>query len=200
MKRQDIVKGGEYVMLTPSQRTKIDDATKWDPIRKRIRVLDTAPIWADRYTGWGGWDKLPKLQAVEGFDGETAYQVKNRTEKRTYQHGVKYVKALVGTPRYSTAWRKNDTNEANTYDYIIECVAISMVAMPWSEYEERRAAARKAAENADRRAKAEGKRKAQAKADALRQRTEDRALVRRHLVNCAPADVLNAFNRLVGES
>ena len=131
MKRNEMKVGTEYAVLAPSQRAKVD--SNYGPDAKHVRVLDVEPIWSDRYIGWGGWDKLPKVSVV-GFNGEKAV-ARDRTERvseTSYGAGTgkRYVKVLVGKQGYGYKETK--------MEYEVVVVPISQVAMTWAEYDGRR--------------------------------------------------------------
>lgn len=142
MKRNELEVGAEYVVLAPSQRDKVDD--RYAPNVKRVRVLDTEPVWVKRYSG-GFRDDAPTKQ-IAGFDSDGSVDARDRTAAvRDSDYRAKdaksYVRCLVSDEH------RNSFRDERWYT--IEAVSTSMLAMPWAAYAERRAAAKARAEAAD---------------------------------------------------
>ena len=149
MKRNEMQVGAEYAVLSPSARNKVD--ADYAPAVKRVRILDTEPVWVESYRSYRDDRKAVQL---EGFGDDGIIEAKDGTRKvdpSDYRgdDAKRGVKVLAADIRY---WR-------GELRYEVSVVPTSMVAMPWAEYAERRKAADERKEAAfkarERKAKAE---------------------------------------------
>jgi hypothetical protein len=196
MKRADITKGAEYAVLAPSQKGKVD--ARYGPRVKRVRVLDTEPLFVSGSGSFGRHNYPDRMMDGFGDDGRvTVTDYTRRIEPDSYsaEEARRVVRCLVGEERY---WHRRD---GDAYNYRIAVVPISQVAMPWAEYEQRREAATAEAKREERRQRDAERREAERKAAAKAQRDADVATVREVLTmpSVAPSHAARAraaFDRL----
>lgn len=134
MKRADLKVGEDYVLLSPSQRESID--TRFGPRAKRIRVLDTEPVWGERYANWSRDRVMVKATDFDGNTIEVADGTIRSSEPFRADEQRRGVRALV-------AWVNPyaDGSQDKYTGFAIRLVPLSNIAMPWAEFIAKRASA-----------------------------------------------------------
>lgn len=117
MKREELRVGGEYALLSPSQRATLGGHHV--PTAQRIRVLDVDPVWVPCKFSV----KKSNEVDVEDFAGNMVRvpDFTRKTQEDWLDKPSRFVKALV----------------LSGYGYLrIEAVLLANVAMTWAEYEQ----------------------------------------------------------------